>query len=133
VPGSDEVFLVKIQARGDGTVYVKPWDLRGGSRVPPASLQQLEGGVQCQPSIAPLPLTARLQREAMRVGRLSELLSAIMVQLSKCFVVQHDASSFPMSRGDRAGLSTRVQQRSCSPSLPFHVELRVRETRGLWL
>ena len=84
--------------------------------------------MQCRPSTASLLPTARLQGEPMSFGCLPELLSAIMVQLLKCFVVQHDASSFPMSSDDRAGLSTRVHARSCSPSLPFRVELRVRET-----
>jgi hypothetical protein len=58
-----------------------------------AASQQVGGGVQCRPSPASLPPTTRLQGQAFSLGFAPELLSAVMAQLSKCLVVQHDASS----------------------------------------
>jgi hypothetical protein len=79
------------------------------ARVAAASQQQLERGVQCQPSSASLPPTARLQGKAFGFGFAPEPLSAIMAQKLKCLVVQHGASSFPTSSGVRVGLNKQMQ------------------------
>lgn len=87
-----------------------------------ASQQQFEGGVQCQPSSASLPPTARLQGEPFSHGFVPELLLAIMAQLLKCLVVQHGASSFPQLWDVRVDRSSRMQPICCSRivhSFPF--------------
>lgn len=94
------------------------------SRVAAAPQQQFDGGVQCQPSSASLPPTARLQGEPFSLGFVPELLLAIMAQLLKCLVVQHSASSFPHLWDVRVDRSRRMQPIRCSqisPSFPFRI------------
>lgn len=89
-----------------------PWDLRVRglvAGVPASPQQQFESGVECQPSSASLPPTARLQSKAFSCGFAPELLSAIMAQLLKCLVVQHDASSSPILCDVRVGLNRQLQ------------------------
>jgi hypothetical protein len=65
----------------------------------PRSQQQIESGRKRQPSSAPLPAASRLQRQTLCLRFGESLLHAVTGQLLKCLVVQHGASSFPVSRG----------------------------------
>lgn len=89
-----------------------PWDLRVHALVagvPATPQQQFESGVECQPSSASVPPTACLQSKAFSCGFAPELLSAIMAQLLKCLVVQHDASSSPTLCDVRVDLNKQLQ------------------------
>lgn len=62
---------------------------------PAAVPEQLQGGIQREPVLAPPTMRPRLPREALGRGLALPLLLPITGQLSKGFVVQHIPASFP--------------------------------------
>jgi hypothetical protein len=62
----------------------------GGQQVP-------EPGCQREPTRAPVTPTASLPRQPLAVSLELTLVPTLMGQLSKCLVVQHGLSSFPIS------------------------------------
>jgi hypothetical protein len=61
--------------------------------------QTVEPGGQCQPPSPPLLPAPRLLQVPVRFGFAPALLHALMAQQLTSLVVQHGASSFPVSRG----------------------------------
>jgi hypothetical protein len=62
-----------------------------------SSGQVPEAGCQRQPACSPVSSAASLQRQTLGVSLVLALAQTLMGQLSKCLVVQHGFSSFPVS------------------------------------